>query len=50
MASKRTTEREAASLIVSFDAPDGNRVEILPNVETMDLPPGHFAERNGWTT
>ena len=26
--------------IVGFDDPDGNLVEIFPNVETMDLPPG----------
>ncbi|MGA7213905.1 MAG: VOC family protein [Terrimicrobiaceae bacterium] len=38
----RYEPRGPGFFIVSFDDPDGNLVEIFPNVETMDLPPGAF--------
>ena len=40
----RFEPRGTGLIIVGFDDPDGNFVEIFPDVETMELPPGAFCQ------
>ena len=40
----RFEPRGTGLIVVGFDDPDGNFVEIFPDVETMELPPGAFCQ------
>jgi catechol 2,3-dioxygenase-like lactoylglutathione lyase family enzyme len=40
----RYEPRSAGVVIVAFDDPDGNFVELFPNIETTELPPQAFCD------